>query len=323
MLFILNDKRFFGVFSKFFFVNCKNNPTNLYIFLFCCALLLFAIITIPRFRLQGNKLQVKPSQIQNLEVNIIGVVPFYLNRFYSITIGNTFINFFREISRPKSRKVRFMTLTRFIIGLILSITLVIIYLFLYLALITFPMLSCLLCFTIFFPELLADYNKDIIAGLMIMCLVIFTAFSIFILVRSEKSTINARKIKLLIDSKNKVLRVVKGPKEDIPLHTLNSFRRHPLYPTGIIHNNSFLLNSPTIDWRIETNQGVGNTDELIEYLNDLILQAKIEENVRIEKLKELIELIQNNGERVITEYFNENKQSLINSISKWVKENVK
>jgi len=37
----------------------------------------------------------------------------------------------------------------------------------------------------------------------------------------------------------------------------------------------------------------------------------------------LIELIQNKGERVITEYFNENKQSLINSISKWVKENVK
>jgi hypothetical protein len=332
ILFTLNDERFLGVLSRFFLKSCQENPTNLYIFLISTAVILLGTITIPRFKAQGNELQVPFNQIQNLEINIIGLVPYYQMRFYYDIIANYISKFISGVPKKvfwekQSRVVTFFMIAIVFVGLIfiliIAMPLALIFLWLFLLLSVAPLLSLLAIISIIYPQffdfihlsLLLNPNFEIvfniIAGVFGIGSLALTGGYVIL----NRGYSRSREVQYSLDVENRILRSVIGPKEDIPLHTLSSFRRHPIYPTGIILNEGNLIDSPAIDWRIATNQGIGTTNELITYLNNLILEAKIQK----EKERELVEKLSN----ALNEYLDANKENAITSIKKWVEENVK
>jgi len=289
ILFTLNDERFLGISSKFFWESCRHNPTNLYIFLISTALILLAIILIPRFKSPGNELQVPFNQIQNLEINIIGLVPYYQIRFYYDIIGNKIFAFFRaglhkkRIWEKQSRIVIFFWQSIGTLVFILFIPLALLLIGLFAFLSCAPLLSLMVIISItspqFFDFIIFSLKKPIFENVFIF---IFLIGSLPITVRYvilNRDYSRSRKVLYTLDVENKILRSVLDSMEDIPLHTLSSFRRHPIYPTGIILNNGNLLESPAIDWRITTNQGIGTTNELLTFLNNLISEAKIQNEI--------------------------------------------
>jgi len=229
------------------------------------ALLLLILQIEPRFYRNGKKLKGKIYSQNNLEINIIGINP--THKILSLLGAKT-----RELKLDEWAPVLSAFSFYFLIAVSVFVSSgwggVITHYFL---------LSGI--------KMESSFDFPLIISLIPILLGFFFFQKTLNVDGGDKSYFESKNITLLLDPESKVLRAVKGLKEDIPLHTLNSFRRHPFYPTGIIHNNSFLVNSPAIDWRIATNQNIGTTDELIEYLNDLILQAKIEEKVRIENQK--------------------------------------
>lgn len=296
IIYTLNDERFLAIYQPWFWRNCHENPTNFYFFLMASMVALALIIYTPRIRLQGNKLKVPVHQI---EINIIGIIP-YFQTLFLYRIISSWLEANRQNLRPKFDKPP-TKIFFFILAVLIIMLFIVLILGVLIGFFTFLLFSICPIFLIFemFHSVSPKISTFITTSQIIMMPLKALLTIISISFNAAHTFFNpdygeSRHIQYTLDTKNKVLKPVKGPKGDIPLHTLNSFRRHSFYPTGIIHNNSDLLNVPTIDWRIETNEGIGTTDELINYLNDLILKAKIEENDRVKKENELIQLIENN-----------------------------
>ncbi len=276
----------------------QSNSGNYPIFLIGSALILFLFIISPRFKREGAKLQTPITNIDNVNFKILGINPHYKTHFYYHQVSNFIWKSIKSFNSKIENK--YLYVLCFVVFILLALPVIIVSILspvIFLLICCGPMVWLLVSIAILFPELqvaienLSKISSYIELGLQGLLFISFIAYAGLIFVNSiiNKDYSLTRHIQFNLDIENRVLKAVKGPKEDIPLHTLNSFRRHPFYPTGIIHNNSDLLNSPAIDWRIETNQGIGTTDELINYLNDLIFKAKIEAIEKEEKVKNLIE----------------------------------
>ena len=250
IVFVLNDEENMGIFSCFFIKNCRDNPSQLYVFLFSSLLALFAIITIPRYR-TGNESSAlkntptKLNEIQNLEIKIFGLVPFYETRFLWIPLITKYKNShngWNAFEAPKYVYI-FVILSDIMVTIVIPLTLI----WVVISLCMYGALGISTCLDIIYLNI----NKRFLplAGPLFLFSCSFALIKIFNGGKGEfyLEYTKTRYIQYSLDLENKVFKAIKGPKGDIPLHTLNSFRRHSFYPTGIIHNNSDLLcNTPGI-----------------------------------------------------------------------------